>query len=180
MLRKFISIKNVGRFLNYGASGDVDLKRYNLIFAENGRGKTTLCAILRSLSTGDPALVNGRTSLGVADTAEIRILLSDGSTPSFSKGAWTSTVSDLAIFDSTFVSENVYSGDAVDLVHKRKLYGVIVGKRGTEMAREIDALDTASSGADRSPQNARPRRGMAVGGPRLRPRQRLPVLRATP
>ncbi len=29
---------------------------YNLIFAENGRRKTTLCAILRSLQSGDPAV----------------------------------------------------------------------------------------------------------------------------
>ncbi len=144
MLRKLISLKNVGRFLNYGASGDVDLKRYNVIFAENGRGKTTLCAILRSLQTGDPAFVKGRTTLGVADPAEIKILLSDGSTVTFSKGAWTSTVPNLAIFDSTFVSENVYSGDAVELDHKRKLYGVIVGKQGADIAREIDRLDTAS------------------------------------
>ena len=61
MLRKLISIRNVGRFLNYGAGGDVDFRRSNLIFAENGRGKTTLCAILRSLQTGDPAPVKGRT-----------------------------------------------------------------------------------------------------------------------
>jgi len=40
MLRKFISIKTVGRFVNYGAGGDVELKRYNLIFAkEDGRGQ---------------------------------------------------------------------------------------------------------------------------------------------
>jgi hypothetical protein len=30
MLRKLIAIKNVGRFLNYSAGGDVELKRYNL------------------------------------------------------------------------------------------------------------------------------------------------------
>ena len=63
-LRKIIAIKNVGRFLNYSASGQVDLKRYNLIFAENGRGKTTVCAILRSLQAGDPAHILGRTTLG--------------------------------------------------------------------------------------------------------------------
>lgn len=52
MPRKIIAIKNVGRFLSYSASGNVELKRYNLIFAENGPGKTTLCAILRSLHLG--------------------------------------------------------------------------------------------------------------------------------
>lgn len=75
MLRKIISIKNVGRFLNYGASGDVELNRYSLFFAENGRGKTTLCAILRSLQSGEPTHVIGRTTLGSPDAPEIKILL---------------------------------------------------------------------------------------------------------
>ncbi len=144
MIRKFISIKNVGRFLSYCASKDVELKRYSLIFAENGRGKTTLCAILRSLQTGNAAVVKGRTTLGVSDPAEIKILLAGGSTATFANGAWNTTVPNLAIFDSTFVAENVYSGDAVELDHKRKLFGFIVGKQGADLARRIEELDTAS------------------------------------
>jgi wobble nucleotide-excising tRNase len=143
MLRKIISIKNVGRFLNYSASGEVELKRYTLIFAENGRGKTTLCAILRSLQSGDAAHVLGRNTLGNSAAPEIKMLLAGG-IATFSKGAWSDTVPDLAIFDSTFVSENVYSGDTVDLDHKRNLYRVIVGKQGVDLARQIDDLDAAS------------------------------------
>ncbi len=61
MLQRVISIKNVGRFQNYGAAGDVTFRRYTLIFAENGRGKTTLCAILRSLAEldGEPFPLHG-------------------------------------------------------------------------------------------------------------------------
>ncbi len=143
MLRKVISIKNVGRFLSYGAAGDVELKRYNLVFAENGRGKTTLCAILRSLQTGDTAYVIGRTTLGNLGAPEIGILLDDGPAV-LNAGVWSTTVPNLAIFDSTFVSENVYSGDAVDLSHKRGLYGVIVGAQGVALARQIEGYDAAS------------------------------------
>ena len=49
MIKKLIRIANVGRFRDYKAAGDVSLNKLNLIVAENGRGKTTLCAILRSL-----------------------------------------------------------------------------------------------------------------------------------
>ena len=143
MLRKIISIKNVGRFLNYSASGDVELKRYNLIFAENGRGKTTLCAVLRSLQTGEPAHVIGRTTLATGDAPEIKVLL-DGGIATFTMGTWSAAVPELAIFDSTFVSENVYSGDAVDLDHKRNWYRVIVGKQGVDLAGQIEGLDAAS------------------------------------
>lgn len=143
MLHKVISIKNVGRFLNYSASGDVELKRYNLVFAENGRGKTTLCAILRSLQSGEPAYVLGRTALGTGGAAAIEVLLESG-TVTFSEGAWSDAYPDLAIFDELFVSENVYSGNAVELDHKRNLYKVIVGKQGVELARDIEKLDAAS------------------------------------
>jgi wobble nucleotide-excising tRNase len=143
MLKKFVTIKNVGRFRNYGAGGDVELKRYSLLFAENGRGKTTLCAILRSLQSGVSAHVLGRMTLGSPDPPEIRIL-QDGGPVTFSNGAWSTTVPEILIFDATFVSENVFSGDNVDIDHKRSLYRVIVGKDGVALAKEIEALDAAS------------------------------------
>lgn len=64
MLQKVISIKNIGRFRYSAARGDVTFRRYTLICAENGRGKTTLCAILRSLLTNSPAFIVGRKTLG--------------------------------------------------------------------------------------------------------------------
>src|SRR5579862_24231 len=108
MLRKIITIKNVGRFASYSAFGDVELKRYNLIFAENGRGKTTLCAIFRSLQLADGAHVVGRTTLGSTDAPEIKILLDTG-TVDFAHGSWTAALPEIAIFDATFVAENVHA-----------------------------------------------------------------------
>jgi wobble nucleotide-excising tRNase len=140
MLRKIIAIKSVGRFAGYAASGDVELKRYSLIFAENGRGKTTLCAILRSLQLDDGAHVIGRTTLGSTDAPAIAILLESG-VVSFKDGSWTASLPEIAIFDATFVAENVHSGDVVDISHRRSLYSVIVGKRGVELANQIDELD---------------------------------------
>ncbi len=51
---------------------------------------------------------------------------------------------DVAVFDSTFVSENVYAGDVVDLEHRRSLYSVIVGAQGVLLAQQIDTLDANS------------------------------------
>jgi wobble nucleotide-excising tRNase len=45
MLQKIVHIKSVGLFKSCVAAGDVTLRRFTLVFAENGRGKTTLCAI---------------------------------------------------------------------------------------------------------------------------------------
>ena len=141
MIKKIVKIKSVGRFVSYRASGDVELKRNNLVFGENGRGKTTLCAVLRSLQSGDPAHIAGRRTLGGADSPEVTLLLSDGSPAIFNNGAWTVTVPQIAIFDATFVSENVHSGDVVDIDHRRSLYSVIVGEHGVKLAKQIDDLD---------------------------------------
>lgn len=139
-LTKFVSIVNIGRFQNYNAVGDVTLRRSTLIFAENGRGKSTLCAILRSLQSNDPAHVLGRTTLGSTTGPSIRLLTNNG-TVSFRAGTWTQTLPHLAIFDSTFVAENVFSGDAVDLEHKRNLFRVIIGKSGVNLAKEVSDID---------------------------------------
>lgn len=143
MLKKIVTIKNIGRFENHNAHGDVELKPYTLMFAENGRGKTTLCAILRSLKTGDPSYVTGRTMLGATDAPEAQLLL-DSDIAEFFDGTWNTTLAPLAIFDSTFVSKNVYSGNAVDLEHRRSLYRVIVGEQGVSLAQRINELDSAS------------------------------------
>jgi translation initiation factor RLI1 len=55
MLRKIVSIKNVGRFRNSAASGNLQLAKHVFIAGANGFGKTTICAVLRSLHTGDPS-----------------------------------------------------------------------------------------------------------------------------
>lgn len=62
MLQRVISIKNVGRFKNCAAAGDVAFRRYTMIFAEKARGKTTVCDILGSLSRNSPDIIIGRTN----------------------------------------------------------------------------------------------------------------------
>ena len=143
MLRKFIAIRNVGRFLDCSASGDVELKRFTLIFAENGRGKSTLCALLRSLQSGNPAYLLGRSTLGDRGIPAVDLLLDSGKAV-FDGANWTATLPGLDIFDSTYISENIYSGDTVELEHRRNLYSVIIGKEGVDLAHEIDQLDDAT------------------------------------
>ena len=135
MLRKIISIKNVGKFRNSGAPGNPELARHTLILGANGSGKTTICAVLRSLKSGDPARIVGRRTLGVEETPTVELLLSGG-VSRFDGGVWSAPYSHLAIFDEVFVAENVHSGDVVDLDHKRNLYLVIIGEEGVRLAKE--------------------------------------------
>jgi len=140
MLNRIISIKNVGRFKNCAAMGDVTFRRFTLIFAENGRGKTTLCAILRSLFMNVPAFILGRRTLGSPESPEVQLLLANGNT-TFRNGAWSAAYPEIAIFDGTYVAENVFAGDVVDTEHRRNLYRVIIGGQGVSLAGRVNTLD---------------------------------------
>jgi len=140
MLEKIVRIKNIGRFLDYAAKGDVTFRKLTLVYAENGRGKTTLCAILRSLQSGQPEFISERQTLGATDAPFVHIRLNNADYK-FDGNAWTNSHPDILIFDSVFVNENVYSGDYVEHEHKKNLYRVIVGAQGVQFARKIEELD---------------------------------------
>ena len=139
MLRKFISIKNVGRFLSSAGVGNPQLSRHVLIFGANGFSKTTLCAILRSLQSGDATGITGRKTLG-ADAEPLVDILADGGNALFQVGTWSRTIPEIAVFDGTFVAENVHSGDVVEIDHKRNLYRVIIGREGVALAQDEERL----------------------------------------
>jgi len=58
----------------------------------------------------------------------------------FANDRWLSAYPDIAIFDSTFVEGNIYSGSLVDHDHKKNLYRVIVGKKGVELNSKIENI----------------------------------------
>jgi len=140
MIEKIVNIKNIGRFQNCNAKGDVSFRKLTLIFAENGQGKTTMCAILRSLQNGQHEFISERKTVGIGDSSSVEIRI-DGNTISFSNEAWSATYPEFAIFDSVFVNHNVYAGDSVDHEQKKNLYRIIVGTQGVQLANQVDALD---------------------------------------
>jgi len=133
LIQKIISINNVGRFTSCKPRGDVSFGKCSLVFGENGRGKTTLCAILRSLQSGDPLIIRGRKTLGLEEIDPyIEFRLDTGNTV-FRNGTWSQVVPDLAVFDNSFVTQNVFSGESVEVEHRKNLYTVIVGKQVPEL-----------------------------------------------
>ena len=144
MLQRIIHIRNVGRFRNCAAVGDVTFRRFTLIFAENGRGKTTLCAILRSLFTNTPGLVIGRTTLGGTGPPDLQTYRAEwlGRFPR----RWSVAYPDIAVFDATYVSENLFAGDIIAVDQRRNLYRVIVGAQGVTLAARLNQLENEIKG----------------------------------
>jgi len=143
MLQKFISIRNVGRFRNSTAIRNPEISRYTLIVGANGIGKTTLCAILRSLKSGDPGHITGRKTIGVQDPPTVELLVPGGVTR-FDGVAWSAPYPSIAIFDGVFVAENVHSGEVVDIDHRRNFYRIIIGEQGVRLANEDTQLAAQS------------------------------------
>ena len=61
-LRKITKVQGIGKFHKGGVSGG-EYGRYTLFYAGNGRGKTTLCAILRSMKTDNSTIIFDRRTL---------------------------------------------------------------------------------------------------------------------
>jgi len=147
MLKKFIAVKNVGKFINSAFSGVQECLKTTLVLGGNGFGKTTLASILRSNGMNDPAIIIGRTRLGATSAPDVELLLDSGKA-TFRNGAWSACAPEFLVFDSVFISDNVHAGDAVDLEQRRNLYRVIVGKEGVGLALEEERL--AGESRDRS------------------------------
>lgn len=126
-------LRNVGRFDSVNAGAQLPLGRLALIYAENGRGKTTLAAILRSAGTGDATLVTERHRLGAQHPPHVVITPRVGAPLVFQNGAWTTTLPAIAVFDDHFVTQNVCSGIEIETAHRQNLHELILGAQGVAL-----------------------------------------------
>lgn len=154
MLEKIVEIKHVGKLRRLRAAGDVAFRQITLLFGANGRGKTTLCDVLRSLATGQLDYMQGRRTLGLDEEMEVDLRWSDGNVR-FVDGEWSARKPEIDIFDDTFVHENVYVGPYVDAGHKRNLYRVILGSTGVGLAENVDWAEEAVANLDKEVAAAR-------------------------
>lgn len=126
-------LRNVGQFDNVATGTQLPFGKLTLIYAENGRGKTTLATILRSLSSGDADLVSERQRLGAQHPPHI-IVARQGMAPHmFQNGAWSQPLPHIAVFDDAFVAQNVCSGIEIETAHRQNLHELILGGQGVQL-----------------------------------------------
>jgi len=137
MIEKIVRIHSVGKFEDYDATGDVTFRRVTLIYAENAQGKTTLSAILRSLSTGEARWIEERHTIGVQQDPQVLMCLT-GARAHFQNGAWDNTFPSVQIFDPVFINNNVYAGEAIEFEQRRSLHGFAIGEQGVSLRKKIE------------------------------------------
>jgi wobble nucleotide-excising tRNase len=131
-LERIQLLRNVGQFDSVDAGARLPLSKLTLFYAENGRGKTTLAAILRSLSTGDSTFISERHRLSTTNTPHV-VIGANGTSFVFANGAWSTNLPDLAVFDDLFVAQNVCSGIDIQTEHRQNLHELILGAQGVSL-----------------------------------------------
>ena len=140
MINSVQLLRNVGLFDSVSAAANIALSRLTLIYAENGRGKTTLAAILRSLASGDPIPILERRRIAAQHPPHV-IMNCDAPPPAiFQNGAWTRTLPNLAVFDDVFVDQNVCSGLVVEPGHRQNLHELILGAPAVTLNQRLQLL----------------------------------------
>jgi wobble nucleotide-excising tRNase len=136
MIERFGLLRNTGQFDSVSPPVNIAFAPFSLIYAENGRGKTTLAAILRSLAGGDPVFINERQRLGSQNSPHIVVHVK-GQSVIFQNGAWTGSIPNIAIFDDVFVAANVCSGIDLDPSHRQNLHELILGAQGVALSTAL-------------------------------------------
>ena len=140
MIKQFKLFQNIGRFSSDAGGASHELSKLTLIYADNAQGKTTLTAILRSLTTGDPRPITERHRLGSQHPPKAVLNWQDEpSDVIFQSGTWSCTFENLKVFDDHFVDENVYSGLDVVSSHRQNLHELILGDQGVALNRTLQA-----------------------------------------
>jgi wobble nucleotide-excising tRNase len=127
------SLNNVGQFDVVAPGAQLPFAPMSILYAENGRGKTTMAAILRSLSNGDPKLIADRHRVGSANLPYIVVNGTGGAQHTLQNGAWSAPLTDLIVFDDTFVAENICSGIEIESGHRQNLHELILGAQGVAL-----------------------------------------------
>lgn len=141
MITSLQLLRNVGSFDSVASGANIPLARLTLIYAENGRGKTTLSAVLRSLATGDAIPIAERRRLAAQHTPHV-VLSCAGGPPAatFQNNAWNRTLPNLVVFDDVFVDQNIHSGLAVAPGHRQNLHELILGAQAVSLNRRLQQL----------------------------------------
>ena len=151
MLQKINYVKYIGRFYDFSIEGTADsdpsFKKFNLIYADNGTGKSTVSTILKSLWRNDPQRLIEKRTIGADDESAVSLQV-DNKNYTFKNGRWNQTPEiSIEIFDEEFVAKNVFSPNGVELENRRELFNYIVlGEENVNKVVEVKRLNDLIGG----------------------------------
>ncbi|MEW7850084.1 AAA family ATPase [Massilia aurea] len=143
MLERIQRVQGIGLLHDVNAKPH-QLQKATLIYADNGRGKSTLAAILRSASTGLPEPIEERRTVDGTLPPSVLLDFSNGVKAEYATKKWTKACPEVLIFDGGFIEENVCSGGAVGPGHRKNLLQFALGAAAVD-ARKKEEHATAET-----------------------------------
>ena len=129
MLERIEKIQHIGLF-NDARPIAFKFGRSTLIYADNGRGKSTLSSLLHSLATGDATGVTERQTVDDSGPMEACLQFGSGQKSTFKAGAgWDVHRPELTVFDAGFIDRNVHSGGVITPAHRERLLAFALGTK---------------------------------------------------
>ena len=143
MLERIADIQGVG-LLHQANGKPYTCQKATLIYADNGRGKSTLATIFRSASTGNESLISAFKTIDGTLLPKVVLKFGSGHKVTFENGAWSERRPELLVFDADFIGRNVHSGGAVNTDHRKNLLEFALGEAAVVARAEVDKTTTES------------------------------------
>lgn len=145
MLTELKKVRSIGSFKEFESPNDNSLffDKFNIIFGDNGNGKTTFTTILDSLNKNQPNLISQKKSLNSTNSPYSIIKFQNDQNYIFD-GNWklqrnelTTNLDKFIIFNEEFVKKNFFD-ISFEKEHKRNLHKIIFGERGVDINNQIE------------------------------------------
>lgn len=146
MLERIEEIQGIG--LLYQANGKPHTcHKATLIYADNGRGKSTLAAVLRSVSTGVADLITHRKTVDGSIAPKAVLQFGSGHKVLFDGTTWSEKRPEVLVFDADFIERNVYSGGAISTGHRKNLLEFALGEHAVSARMSVEKATTEAKTA---------------------------------
>ncbi len=146
MLNNIKKVKNIGRFYDVSIENKgnctANFKKFNLIYADNGTGKSTITTILKSLWENDPQRLIEKQTIGATGESFVELNV-DNKTYKFENNKWNKTPEiDFTVFDEEFVEKNIFVLSKIEPANRHKLFKhILFGEETVDKVKKIEDLD---------------------------------------
>jgi len=137
MLKRIECVEGIG-LLHEARGPSHELKKATFIYADNGRGKTTLSSIFQSLSKNNASLIADRKTIDGTLPPKITFQFDSGHKVNFNNGSWSEQRPELLVFDADFIERNVHSGGTVNTGHRKNLLDFALGESAVIAKKEVE------------------------------------------
>jgi wobble nucleotide-excising tRNase len=141
MLKKVLKIEGIGLLRDIGGKNTPSFKKITLLYAENGRGKSTFASLLNSCTKRNPVLVEDRVTID-ADVSPAAELLFNNAKAQYSSASWSGFQPAIEIYDQNFVNDNVHTGSEVTASQRANLLDFALGPSAVQ-EKENEATATS-------------------------------------